>query len=79
MDGQTGIILEGLERGVHCDIIVGDGIQIRRNSRFHKCIIFWGLVTHIAYLPLFWVVKAIKMMFSGEQFLPLLVTFKSRH
>ncbi len=60
MNGQTGIVLEGLEEGVHCDVIVEDGIQIWINSRFHKCIIFWGLVTHIA--PLLGDVKAIKMI-----------------
>jgi hypothetical protein len=59
-NGQTGIILEGLEEGVHCDVIVEDGIRIWINSRFHKCIIFWGLETHIA--PLLGDVKAIKMI-----------------
>jgi hypothetical protein len=36
----------------------------KSGDRFHNCIIFWGwgLVTHIAYLPLFWDVKAIKMI-----------------
>ncbi len=60
--GQTGILLKGLEEQVHGDIIVKDGIQILRNSRFHKYIIFWGLVTHIAYLPLLGDVKTIKMI-----------------
>ncbi len=64
MDGQTRIVLKGLDKGVHCDIIIEDGIQIWRNSRFHNCIIFWGLVTHISYLPLFWDVNAIKMIVS---------------
>ncbi len=60
--GQTKILLKGLEEQVHSDVIVKDGIQILRNSRFHKCIIFWGLVTHIAYLPLLGDVKTIKMI-----------------
>ncbi len=62
MHGQTGVLLKGLEEQVHGDVIVEDGIQILRNSRFHKCIIFWGLVTHIAYLPLLGYVKTIKMI-----------------
>jgi hypothetical protein len=62
VDGQIGIVLEGLDKGVHGDVIVRDGIKIRRNSRFYNYIIFWGLVTHIAYLPLFGDVKAIKMI-----------------
>ncbi len=61
-NGQTRIFLKGLEELVHSDVIVEDGIQFWRNSRFHKCIIFWGLVTHIAYLPLFGDVKAIWMI-----------------
>jgi hypothetical protein len=60
--GQTGIILKSLEEQVHGDIILKDGIQMLRNSRFHKCIIFWGLVTHSAYLPLLGDVKTIKMI-----------------
>ncbi len=62
MHGQTGILLKGLEEQVHGDVIVEDGIQILRNSRFHKCIIFWGLVTNIAYLPLLGDVITIKMI-----------------
>jgi hypothetical protein len=62
VNGQTKIFLKGLEKGVHGDVIIEDGIKIWRNSRFHKCIIFWGLVTHIAYLLLFGDVKAIKMI-----------------
>ena len=27
-NGQTGIVLEGLEEGVHGDVVVEDGIQI---------------------------------------------------
>ncbi len=60
--GQTGILLKGLEERVHGDVIVKDGIQILKNSCFHKCIIFWGLVTHIAYLPLLGDVETIKMI-----------------
>jgi hypothetical protein len=59
---QTGIFLESYEKGVHHDVTVKDGIQIWRNPCFHKCIIFCGLVTHIAYLPLFGDVKTIKMI-----------------
>ncbi len=60
--GQIGILLKGLEEQVHGDVIVTNGIQILRKSRFHKCIIFWGLVTHIAYLPFLGDVKTIKMI-----------------
>jgi hypothetical protein len=60
--GQTGTLLKGLEEQLHGDAIVKDGIQTLRNFRFHKCIIFWGLVTHIAYLPLLGDVKTIKMI-----------------
>ena len=51
-----------LEKGVHDDVIVKDGIQIWRNSCFHKCIIFWGLVAHLTHLPLLGDVKTIKMI-----------------
>ncbi len=61
-NGQAEIVLEGLDEGVHGGVIVKDGIQVWRNSCFHKCNIFWGLVTHIAYLPLFGDVKAINMI-----------------
>jgi hypothetical protein len=60
--GQTRILLKGLEKVVHGDVIVKDDIQIWRNPCFHKGIIFWGLVTHIPYLPLFGDVKTIKMI-----------------
>ncbi len=60
--GQTGILLKGLEERVHGVVIVKDGIQILRNSGFHKCIIFWGFVTHIVYIPLLGDVKTIKMI-----------------
>ncbi len=62
MHGQTKILLKGLEEQVHGDVIVKDGIQFLRNSCFHKGIIFWGLVTQIAYLPLLGDVKTIKMI-----------------
>jgi hypothetical protein len=57
-----GVFLKGLEKEVHADIIIEDGIQIWRNSRFCKCIVLWGLETNITYLPLFGDVKAIKMI-----------------
>jgi hypothetical protein len=60
--GQTRILLKGLEEQVHSEVILKDGIQILRNFCFHKCIIFWGLVNHIAYLPLLGHVKTIKMI-----------------
>jgi hypothetical protein len=44
--------LKGLEKQVHHDVIVEDGIQILRKIRLNKSIFSWGLVTHIAYLPL---------------------------
>jgi hypothetical protein len=72
-NGQTGIVLEGLEEGVHGDGIVKDGIQIWRNTRFHKCIISWGLVTHIAYLPLLGDMKAIKMIVLWSAVSPPLI------
>jgi hypothetical protein len=50
--GQTGVLLKGLEKRVHCDVIIEDGVQIPRKIQLHKCIFSWGLVTHIAYLPL---------------------------
>ena len=61
MHGQTRILLKGLKEQVHGDVIIEDGIQVLSNSCFHKCIIFWELVTHIAYLPLLGDVKTIKM------------------
>jgi hypothetical protein len=66
--GQTGVLLKRLEERVYGDIIVEDGIQILRKSRLHKCIISWGLVTHIAYLPLLGDMKTIKMIVLRSTF-----------
>jgi hypothetical protein len=74
--GQTGILLRGLVERVHGDVIVKDGIQILRYSCFHKCIIFWGFVTHIAYLPLLGDVKTIKMIVLWSAIPATLVCFQ---